>query len=113
MTDETHDPDGVGLAGLFDGLEGSAGAPELSLRGLALEAAAPLLEQALQDGAANAWLAIRFDAPSHAGAHSLFQPVGRRLRGALRDGRITVCRPLPRSEHASDASLGFVVRFSG
>jgi hypothetical protein len=112
MDDPSHDAH-AGLAGLFDGLEAGAGAPELSLRGLDLEAAAILLEAALRAGAGGAWLAIRFDAPQAAGAHSLFQPVGRRLRGALRDGAITLCRPLPPSADLPDAGFGFVIRFAG
>lgn len=112
MMDSTDDDGSPSLAGLFDGLEGGAGAPVLSLSGMALEAAGEALERALRDGAPDAWLAIRFDPPRQAGAESLFQPVGRRLRAALRDGRIQICRPLAPGGEAADPSFGFVIRFS-
>lgn len=112
---DTSAPTGVAasLSGLFDATQASADAPELSLCGLDLESAAPLLEHALEAGQPGAWLTIRFDAPQSSGALSLFQPVGRRLRGALRDGRIALCRPLPPAGEAQPASLGFVIRFAG
>lgn len=104
--------DNIEMAGLFDAAEAGSGAPELSLRGLGLEEAAPLLEAALQAKAAGEWLAIRFDAPQSGGGQSLFQPVGRRLRGALRDGRIDLCRPMAPDAHAPDAGFGFLIRFA-
>ena len=112
VMDDADKTEMAGLAGLFDAVEAGSGAPELSLRGLRLEDAAPLLEAALQAKTAGEWLAIRFDSPQPGGGQSLFQPVGRRLRGALRDGRIDLCRPLPPDAGAPAAGFGFVIRFA-
>ena len=110
--DETNPTEMAGLAGLFAAAAPGSGAPELSLRGLSLEDAAPLLEAALLGNAAGEWLAIRFDPPQPGGGHSLFQPVGRRLRGALRDGRIDLCRPILPDAQAPDTGFGFMIRFA-
>lgn len=110
--DETTPPEMAGLAGLFAAAAPRSGAPELSLRGLSLEDAAPLLEAALLTTASGEWLAIRFDPPKPGGGHSLFQPVGRRLRGALRDGRIDLCRPILPDAQAQDTGFGFLIRFA-
>lgn len=112
MSDDAEVSAPAGLAGLFDNSPIGADPPELSLYGLDLESAGLLLTRALAAGKPGECLAIRFDAPQAAGALSLFQPVGRRLRGALRDGHIDVCRPLPPHGERQPASLGFFIRFA-
>lgn len=74
---------------------------ELDLRGQAVDSAMARIEQLLA-GAASERAAlsyrIRFDAARGDGAETLFQPLGRRLLQARRDGVLIRCLPLPEGD---------------
>lgn len=69
---------------------------ELDLRGLDRTTAIALVEQLLADLGVEAARSyhIRFDPPAGDGVETLFQPLGRRLLQARRDGRLKSCLPL-------------------
>jgi hypothetical protein len=68
----------------------------LDLRGMPRQAALEQLEQLLTAGpsAATGTCHIRFDPAAGDGRETLFQPVGRRLLQARRDGVLANCLPL-------------------
>lgn len=77
----------------------------LDLRGMPRERALAQLEQLLSDSTAVSARSvhIRFDPPAGDGSETLFQPVGRRLLQARRNGLLKSCLPV------SDGAGYFIV----
>lgn len=82
---------------------------ELALLGKTAEQAHQAIDAMLADPPATArTVAIRLDPPAGDGRETLFQPVGRHLKSAIADGRISTIRPI-----ASDGAVGFIVTLPG
>ena len=75
---------------------------ELDLRGLPDKQAMQAVERLLNDPEAGKSFLIRFDPAVDGGRETLFQPLGRRLLQARRDGRLTRCLP------AADGAAYFI-----
>ena len=65
----------------------------LDLQGLSTEQAMQAVEKLLLNPATARSFLIRFDAAADDGRETLFQPLGRRLLQARRDGRLNRCLP--------------------
>ena len=82
---------------------------ELALLGQTAEQAEQAIDAMLADPPAAArTVAIRLDPPAGDGRETLFQPVGRHLKAAIADGRVSTIRPI-----ASDGAVGFVGTLPG
>lgn len=77
----------------------------LDLSGLDHDRAMDIVEALLQDPDAAASYHIRFDPPAGDGRETLFQPLGKRLLQARRDGQLSSCLPLPTGD-------GYYIAFS-
>jgi len=65
----------------------------LDLQGMPMEQAMLAVEQLLSKPDATKSYLIRFDAATEDGRETLFQPLGRRLLQARREGRLNRCLP--------------------
>ena len=74
----------------------------LNLRGLPRSQAMQIVEDLLQQGNAAGSYLITFDAATADGGETLFQPLGRRLLQARRDGILSTCLP------AADGAAYFI-----
>ena len=77
----------------------------LDLQGLPAEQAMQAVEKLLSEPASSKSFLIRFDAATDDGRETLFQPLGRRLLQARREGRLDRCLP------ASDGA-GYFITFA-
>jgi hypothetical protein len=75
----------------------------LDLQGLSAEQAMQAVEKLLLEPASAKSFLIRFDAAGDDGRETLFQPLGRRLLQARREGRLNRCLP------ASDGAGYFII----
>ncbi len=73
---------------------GDVGA-ELDLRGLPADQALRSVERLLIQATPGESFLIRFDPAGGDGRETLFQPLGRRLLRARREGRLERCLPVP------------------
>lgn len=67
----------------------------LDLQGMPTEQAMQAVERLLLEPTSARSLLIRFDGAGEDGRETLFQPLGRRLLQARREGRLSRCIPTP------------------
>ncbi|MBT8429266.1 MAG: hypothetical protein KJN79_05075 [Gammaproteobacteria bacterium] len=75
----------------------------LDLQGLPAEQAMQAVERLLSEPASAKSFLIRFDAAADDGRETLFQPLGRRLLQARREGRLNRCLP------SADGAAYFII----
>lgn len=105
MGEASEDQDAIWAARVLAAAMEPTGAV-LDLRGRTWPSAQRALQALLSTPRPGARVAIQIDPPKGDGVQSLFQPVGKRLRDAVRAGKLESCRPL-----APEQGLGFQLVF--